>query len=127
MTVTTQHNFKVGDEVFIDRNKYGSQRPFQLAKVERITKTQFTAGGSNWKPYSSGNCDEALEVGGGTYARATAALATPERHARNQFLIAARDSETKLHKISIQLQKMKGQNAIDAYFDLPQAIKDLAV
>ena len=126
MTVTAQHSFKVGDEVFIDRNRYGSKKPFQLAKVERVTKTQFTAAGSNWKPYGGNDADRALEVGGNIWDRPTAMIATPERHAENQFRIAARDSEAALYKIANQLHKLKDQDAIDAYAAMPQAIKELA-
>ena len=126
MTVTPHHSFKVGDEVFIDRNRYGSKQPFQLATVERVTKTQFTAAGSNWKPYGGNDADKALGVGGSRWDRATAMLATPARHAENEFRIAARDSEAKLYKIANQLHKLKDQDAIDAYAAMPQAIKELA-
>ena len=126
MTDKPQHQFKVGDEVFIDRNRYGTKQPFELAVIERVTKTQFRAAGSNWKPYGGSNNETAFMVGGGGWDCVTARLATPKLRQENEFRIAARGAEQKLRGVSDKLRGLKDQDAIDAWQALPQSIKDMA-
>ena len=126
MTDKPQHMFKVGDEVFIDRNRFGSKRPFELAKVERVTKTQFVADGLSWKPWSGASANVALQVGGGHLCdKPKAILATPELHKENEFRIATQQSERNLRILSEALLRIKGQDAIDAWEAMPQHIKDM--
>lgn len=62
---------KVGDEVIIAPPGYGRSRR-SVCKVERVTATQFTAGGYRFRKNSG------WQIGGDTYHSARARHATPE-------------------------------------------------
>ena len=122
MAEKADHTFKAGDEVFIDGNRYGIQRPMRLATVEKVTKTQFTAGGIRFKPYG---IDTGFEVGGSKFNPLTARRVTEELRQRQAFLTAQQEAESGLFRVSEALRRAKGQAAIDAWAALPQSIRDV--
>ena len=123
MTQDTYHGFKVGDEVFIDKgSSFGRARPMRLATVEKVTRTQFVAGGIRFKPKGGFG----YEVGSGLYYGATARHADEELRAEQAFLVAQADASSGLAKVADRLQRLSGQEAIDAFAAMPQSIRDLA-
>jgi hypothetical protein len=114
------HAFKVGMEVFIDRNQYGSKKPMQLCTVEKVTATQFTAWGKRFKV--SG--DMGRMVGDGYYDRTRSLIATPEMKAANALTIKRRDAEAALDKIATLIGRLRDDEAVAALDLLPQSIKD---
>ena len=115
------HNFTVGMEVFIDDNCYGSNRPMRLCVVEKVTATQFTAGGLRFK----GNGDYGVSFGSRSWNNATCHIATDKSKAKNQKTIERRTAESKLQRISDVLHKLRDDEAVATLDILPQAIKDM--
>lgn len=117
------HAFKVGMEVFIDRNQYGSNNPMQLCTVQKVTATQFTAGGERFKPWGD---DAAFMVGGGKWSQVVCRVATEEMKRQNEVVKARRDAEYALRRISDKFARMRDDEAVAIFSDLPQHIKDMA-
>ena len=115
------HAFKVGMEVFIDRNQWGSKDPMQLCAVEKATATQFTAGGERFKVAG----DTGWLIGGyDNWNKVICHIATPEMKAANALTIKRRDAEAALHKIAAFIGRLRDDEAVAALDLLPQSIKD---
>jgi hypothetical protein len=118
----TNHEWKIGDNVLIDSNRYGSQAPHQLATVEKVTKTKFTAGGIRFKIYRD---DRAMEYGGDRWHPKVCSIATPERLAENDRRIKARNSEQILYRLSDMFRAARGDDAIRLADMLPIEVIEL--
>ena len=114
------HAFKVGMEVFIDRNSFGSKDPMQFCTVEKVTATQFTAGGERFKP----NGDTGRLIGGGQWEMTICRIATEEMKRANELTIKRRNAEHALGKIAKMLDSLRDDEAVEVFDLLPQAIKD---
>jgi hypothetical protein len=119
----TNHEWKIGDTVLIDRNRYGSRDPAQIAKIEKVTKTQFTAGNIRFKPWGG---DQAREHGGDRRHPVTCRIATPERLAENDRRIKARNSEQILYRLSGMFSLARGDDAIRLADMLPIEMVELS-
>lgn len=86
--MATFDEIKVGDQVIINAGGYKNRR--RLATVERVTATQFVAGGCRFTK-------RGWEVGGNTYHSASANAATPE-------LVKQVEAEQRYRKALQQLQ-----------------------
>ena len=114
------HAFKVGMEVFIDRNHWGSRNPMQLCTVTAVTARQFTAGGRRFKA----DGDMGRLIGGSKYNSTICHIATPEMMAANELTIKRRDAEAALDKIAAFIGRLLDDEAVAALDLLPQSIKD---
>ena len=112
------HAFKVGMEVFIDRNCFGSRDPMQLCTVERVTATQFTAGGMRFKA----DGDTGWQIGG--WNRVSCRIATDEMKRKNELTIKHRNAENALGEIAKAIERMRDDEAVMWFDMLPQAAKD---
>jgi hypothetical protein len=112
------HNFTVGMEVLIDKNRFGSNRPMQLCVVEKVTATQFTAGGIRFKPYG----DFAQRIGGDKWDLVICKIATDEMKRGNEITIKRRNAENALSGIAKMLDRLRDDEAVKALDLLPQAI-----
>ena len=121
----TDHEWKIGDKVLIDSNRYGRQDPHKLATVEKVTKTQFTADGIRFKPW--GNDSSAFEISGNNvWNKRIARLATPERIAENDRRIKAQKAEQILYRLSEMFRVARGDDAIRLADMLPIEVIELA-
>lgn len=122
---TPDHEWKVGDKVLIDSNRYGRTDPDKLATVEKVTKTQFTAGGLRFKPW--GRDGSAFEVSGNhVWDKRVARLATPERLAENDRRIKAAAAERVLYRLSEIFRVARQDDAIRIADLLPAELMEMA-
>lgn len=117
------HEWKVGDKVLIDSNRYGRMDQAKLVTVEKVTKTQFTAGGIRFKIYRG---DRAMEFGGDIWHPKACEIATPERLAENDRRIKAAVSEKVLYRISEIFRVAHQDDAILIADMLPEQIIAMA-
>jgi hypothetical protein len=117
------HEWKIGDKVLIDSNRYGRQDPHKLATVEKVTKTQFTAGGIRFKPWGG---DSGREIGGDRWYSKVCHIATPERIAENDRRIKAQKAEQVLYRLSEMFRAARGDDAIKIAEMLPEEVMAMA-
>lgn len=116
------HVFKVGDNVLIDGNRYGSKLPARLAEVARVTATQFVAGGRRFKIVTG--TDYGFEIGAINYG-GTAFAATPERIAENNRRIQCREAERVIETICLKLGRARDDEAVRLLNLLPEEIRKM--